>query len=85
MAFEIYFLPEAEQELRALDVVIAKRILKKLSWVISQKDPVKHGKMLHKPAIGDVRFRIGDYRVVVLIQGKRIAVVAVGHRRSIYR
>jgi len=85
MAFEFTFLADAEKQLRALDKVTTKRILKKLSWIAKQENPIKHGKLLHKPAIGDLRFRIGEYRAIAVIDRKRVVIIAVGHRRDIYR
>lgn len=87
MGCEFTFLPEAERELRALDRGIAKRILKKLIWIATQDDPLRHAQFLHNPKIGDVRFRIGDYRVIGLLNRKRnlVTIVAIGHRREIYR
>jgi len=36
-------------------------------------------------ALGSWRFRVGDYRVVFDIEGKKIIVLRVGHRREVYR
>lgn len=86
MAFKFMFLPDAEKQLRELDRLIAQRILRKLHWIERQTNPVRHATMLHKSKIGDIRFRIGDYRVIGIIDYKAslLAVVAVGHRRDIY-
>ena len=87
MAYSFVFLPGAERQLRALDATVARRILKKLQWLARQDNPLRFVIPLHHAKIGDIRFRIGDYRVVALVNenNKRIAVAAVGHRRNIYR
>lgn len=87
MAYEFKFLPDAEKQLRALERPILKRILKKLAWVAKQEDPLRQAVVLHNAKIGDIRFRIGDYRAVAIIDRgkKKIAIIAVGHRREIYR
>ena len=87
MAYEFFFLPDAEKQLRALDRPIIKRILKKLAWIAGQDNPLRHAVMLHDSKIGDIRFRIGDYRAAAIVdQGKKkIAIAAIGHRREIYR
>lgn len=87
MAYEFRFLPDAEKQLRALDRPILKRILKKLAWIANQEDPLRHAVVLHNAKIGDIRFRIGDHRTVAVIDRgkKKIAIIAVGHRREIYR
>lgn len=87
MAYKWRLLPAAARDLEALDPVIAKRILKKLRWLTAQADPLRHGKQLSDTAIGDVRFRIGDYRVIMTLDEKKkqILIVAIGHRRDIYK
>ncbi len=87
MTYEFRFLLDAEKQLRALDHLTARRILKKLLWIAEQEHPLHFATFLHNPKIGDVRFRIGDYRVIALVdeRRKRIAIAAIGHRREIYR
>ena len=48
-------------------------------------DPLQHAVKLSDPAIGTYRFRIGDYRIVFDIAGDEIVILAVGHRKDIYR
>ncbi len=86
MAYEFRFLPDAEKQLRALDKPILKRILKKLAWIAKQENPLRYAVVLHNAKIGDIRFRIGDYRAIAIVDygKKRIAIIAVGHRREIY-
>ncbi len=87
MAHEFRFLPDAEKQLHALDRPTARRIVKKLLWIAGQERPLRFATFLHNPKIGDVRFRIGDYRATALVdeKKKRIAIAAIGHRRDIYR
>lgn len=87
MAYKWRLLPAADRDLEVLDTVIAKRILKKLRRLAAQTDPLRHGKWLSDPMIGDIRFRIGDYRVIIVAEErtKNIIIVAIGHRRDIYQ
>lgn len=87
MAYEWIILPCAEAQLKKLDRQVAKRIVKKLTWFSLQSNPLSHANPLHHPTIGDVRFRIGDYRVIAFIDvsKKKIAVAAIGHRSDIYQ
>ncbi|MCR4278580.1 MAG: type II toxin-antitoxin system RelE/ParE family toxin [bacterium] len=87
MTFEFRFSSDAEKQLQALDEMHAKRILKKLVWIRKQKNPLRHAKPLHHAKIGDIRFRIGEYRVVAVLNEKRTVamIVAVGHRSEMYR
>ncbi|HRP48405.1 MAG TPA: type II toxin-antitoxin system RelE/ParE family toxin [Trueperaceae bacterium] len=51
------------------------------------EDPRTRGKLLHGEHAGFWRFRIGDYRVVALIEDRRLVIVAIaiGHRSNIYK
>jgi len=87
MAFRFEWTAEAQDDLRDLDSVVAVRILKKLQWLSAQDDPLTFLVILRQPAIGDARFRIGDYRVAVLLNRKNkiVTIAAIGHRSSIYK
>lgn len=51
------------------------------------EDPRRFGKALTANLTGLWRYRIGDYRVICLIQDEKLLVLAlkVGHRRQLYR
>lgn len=87
MAYKFIFSPAAEQSLRKLDAVSARRLLKKLRWFEQQIDPLHFATMLTESRIGDARFRVGDYRVVVVINKAHghLVIAAIGHRRDIYQ
>ena len=86
MAFEVVLTKEAIRDLDALDRVVARRIIQKLLWWQKQRDPLAYAKRLREPAGGDVRFRVGDYRLVAVVNDtkKRIEIIKIGHRREIY-
>ena len=87
MAYKFSILPDASKQLEALDRQTARRILVKLKWLAEQDEPLRHAVFLHNSTIGDIRFRIGDYRAIAIIDQKKkqIAIAAIGHRREIYR
>jgi len=87
MGFEFVFTKKAKQDLGSLDRAVAKRIVRKLLWWQKQTDPFAYAKRLQEPSSGDVRFRVGDYRLVAVVNHvkKRIEIVKIGHRREIYR
>lgn len=87
MTYRFLVLPGAAKQLRTLPEPLAKRIYKKLRWIARQDSPLRYSVFLHDSRIGDVRFRIGEYRVVAIVdQRKRvIAIAAVGHRKEVYR
>lgn len=86
MAFEIILTKRAKQDLDDIDRESARRIIQKLLWWQEQGDPLHFAKPMHQPASGDVRFRVGDYRLVALVNKtmKRIEIVKIGHRREVY-
>jgi len=86
MVYKVVLTKQVAKDLRSLDQEVAKRILRKLVWLGKQSNPLFHAKRLRESAAGDVRFRIGDYRAIALINNKqkRIEIVQIGHRREIY-
>ncbi|TAK03884.1 type II toxin-antitoxin system RelE/ParE family toxin [Patescibacteria group bacterium] len=86
MAFKLVLTTQAEKDLRSLDHAVARRIVHKLVWLGKQSNPSAFAKRLREPAAGDVRFRVGDYRLIGIVNAsaKRIEIVKIGHRREIY-
>lgn len=87
MAFDLALSPDAERDVDHLDRQDAQRIIRKLRWFAAQHDPLQFAVRLTKPAIGDFRFRIGDFRAlaVVDVRKHRILVLAIGNRSDVYR
>ncbi len=60
------------------------------SWIsknlVDCTDPRAHGKALTANRKGQWRYRIGDYRLICLIQDEELIILAitVGHRKNIY-
>lgn len=86
MAYRFVLLQQAAKDLRALDHSIGRRIVQKLHWLEKQDNPLSTARRLREPAAGDIRFRVGDYRLIGIIDEttKCIVIVKIGHRRSIY-
>jgi mRNA interferase RelE/StbE len=74
----------AARDLEKLDRQVARRILKRLTWLSKNFDSVTP-----EPLTGELRgafkFRVGDWRVVYTVEGKTIVIQFVGHRREIYK
>ena len=85
MGYDIIFTDEAEKNLDELDKKVAIRIIKKLKWFSLQDAPLSFASRLTYPAIGQYRFRTGDYRVIVDCRQEKIIVLRIGHRSTIYR
>mgnify|MGYP001858991470 FL=1 len=77
-----------DKEFKKLDRY-TQRMIK--SWIeknlVGCTDPRQHGKGLTANKSGQWRYRIGDYRLICLIQDNELIILAlsVGHRREIYR
>ena len=76
-----------DKEFKKLDKYTQQMIK---SWIVKYlqncEDPRAHGKGLTANKSGQWRYRIGDYRLLCLIQDQELIILAltVGHRREIY-
>ena len=76
-----------KKEFRKLDKYTQKIIR---SWInknlVDCENQRQHGKGLTANSSGQWRYRIGDYRIICLIEDDRLIItaLAIGHRREIY-
>ena len=81
---EIAWTTDAVDDLRKLDRPIRKRILNRLYWFASHFEEI-----IPEPLSGDFtstyKFRVGDWRIIYRLRNNRILILAVGHRREIYK
>ena len=88
MAWTVEVSDFAERQLRKLDRPVQKRLV---AWIYDRlegcKDPRHFGEPLKGELDGLWRYRVGDYRILCEIREHRliVLVLAVGHRREIYR
>jgi mRNA interferase RelE/StbE len=78
----------ARKELRKLDPSIQKKILSYMrKYICSQSSPKRLGRNLAHDKAGLWRYRIGDYRLICKIEDHTVTilVLAVGHRKEIYK
>ncbi len=88
MAWTVEISNIAERQLRKIDRSIQKRILDWLEDRLENcKNPRHFGEPLKGNHAGLWRYRIGNYRVLCEIQDEKIVilVLAVGHRREVYK
>ena len=85
MRYNLEFTSSASREFKALDPHLQRRISKKITGLCDE--PFPSGSKKLKGQIDHFRIRIGDYRVVYRIDGKRVVIVIVriGHRKEVYR
>lgn len=84
--YQLRLLDAAVDDLARLDRSIARRIVKRLSWLIENFDLIQPLPLTGNFA-GLYKLRIGDYRVIyeILHDEHVILVHIVGHRREVYR
>ncbi len=76
-----------DKEFKKLDRY-TQRMLK--SWIVKNlmntENPRNHGKGLTANRSGQWRYRIGDYRMICLIEDDKLIILAltIGHRREVY-
>ncbi|MEQ1688997.1 MAG: type II toxin-antitoxin system RelE/ParE family toxin [Sphingopyxis sp.] len=87
MAWTVEIERRAEKELGKLAKQDGKRIVAAMRAVAALENPRDRGKAMAGEWAGHWRYRIGDYRIIARIEDGRmvIVVVALGHRREVYR
>ena len=87
MSFEVETTPRFDKEFKKLDRYTQRMLA---SWInknlVGCEDPRAHGKGLTSNRSGQWRYRIGDYRMICLIEDDRLVILAltIGHRREVY-
>lgn len=88
MSYNVETTERFDREFRKLDRY-TQRMIK--SWIdknlVGCENPRAHGKGLTANRSGQWRYRIGNYRLICLIQDERLVILAlsVGHRKNVYR
>jgi mRNA interferase RelE/StbE len=84
MAYLVVITKTASKDLRALPPTISQRILKKIYFYAATEYPLLFAHPLKHSTIGQYRFRVGDYRVLVDVNDTTLILLRVGHSRDIY-
>ena len=82
---EIIFSERARRDWRRLDRTVQNQLRKKIDFYLQSGQALKFAEKLQDPALGEFRFRIGDYRIVFDLEGDTLYVLRVGHRKEIYK
>jgi len=88
MAWNLELSPRAQQQLDKLDKTAARRIAKFLYERVGRlDDPRQIGEPLQGALIGLWRYRVGDYRIICMLEHDRLVVLVlrIGHRRAVYK
>ena len=85
MSYEIRYVPSAAKAIRKLDKATARRLINAIGELA--RDPRPPGCIQLKGGNGELRIRVGNYRVVYDVQDDELLVLVVqlGHRREVYR
>jgi mRNA interferase RelE/StbE len=84
--WQVFFDPAAEKQFSKLGRSVQQDVEKYISKQLeSAEDPRRFGKP-YLSIKGAWRYRVGDYRLVCLIQNEKliVLVIKVGHRRNVY-
>ena len=87
MSWRIETTARFDREFKKLDRY-TQRMVK--AWIeknlINCDDPRAHGKGLTANRSGQWRYRIGDYRIICLIEDDKLVILAltIGHRSNVY-
>jgi mRNA interferase RelE/StbE len=84
MAYTVRLKPRAERDLDRLPTPLARRIWEKLLGLEEEPRPLGSSKL---EGSDGYRIRVGDHRVVYLIddRARTVEIVRVAHRREVYR
>lgn len=85
MTYAVDWSRKAEKQLAKLDPPVARTLLRFMQErVHGSPDPRRVGKALTDSNLW--RYRVGDYRILALIEDERLVVLVVerGHRREVY-
>ena len=85
MPYLVEFAASALREFKRLERAVQRRIATHIDELASNQFPSGAKKLRGSP--DHYRIRIGDYRVIYRVDGKRVTVLIlkIGHRRDIYR
>ena len=84
-SYRVDFAPAAIRQLRKLDPVARRRVQAAVELLAAEPRPAAAKKLVG--GAGEWRVRTGDYRIVYEIHDQVLVVLvlALGHRREIYR
>jgi mRNA interferase RelE/StbE len=88
MSYSVETTSRFDKEFKKLDNY-TKRMIK--AWIdknlVGCTNPRQHGKGLVSTRSGQWRYRIGDYRLICLIEDTKLVIMAlnVGHRSDVYK
>jgi len=83
--YKLLYKKPAAKAIQKLSPQIRKRLKLKLEWFISQENPISFAEPLTKPTDAQYRYRIGNYRILFDVDGDKIIVLLIRHRKEAYK
>ena len=83
MNYQIFYHPEIQSDIAGLPKDVKERIQKAIEKKLLV-DPLHYAIPLRRSLRGYRKLRVGDYRVILKIDNKNIAVLKIGHRKEVY-
>ena len=85
MPYRIEFAPKAERDFKALNKPIQSRLARRIDLLAVNPFPQGIRKLAGEEDL--YRLRVGNYRIIYQVQGRRLVVliVGIGHRADVYR
>ena len=84
MNYEILYADEVvKKDIPKISSFYKKRIKQDIEIKLT-KEPSLYGKPLRRSLKGYFKLRVGDYRVVFCIEGKRVKIFVIAHRSVVY-
>ena len=81
MVYQIEFKPRAIRDLKAIDKIQARRITERIRLM---KDNLGGDVKRLTNSTPEFRLRVGDYRILFEIEGDKVLVYRVRHRKDAY-
>ncbi len=81
MIYQIEFKPRALKDLRAVDKGEARRLIEKIQ--LMENDLAGDAKRLTN-FTPEYRLRVGSYRVLFEVEGEKVVIYRVRHRKDVY-
>ncbi len=89
MRYVLQFTRHAIKDFAALNFALQKTISKKLDFYLAADDPMKYAEPLKAPFQGKYRFRVGEYRIMFVIEPSGFITILwilnIKHRKDAYR
>ena len=80
MTYHLIYDKKAEKKLYNLEKDMIVRIIEKLDKAIS--NPFRYFERLE--GRNDYKMRVGDIRILAYVDGNRIVITEIGHRKNVY-